>query len=74
MYALGNVRNIIIPGSVVELKTHIFDGCMLTNAVLEYGVPYISANMFSRCRDMTGIEIADSVAVIGNSAFGRCHS
>lgn len=53
------------------IGTGIFDACSVTNAVLKYGIPYISANMFSRT-PLENIVIADTVSVIGSSAFSGC--
>ena len=70
-FSYGGVRHVIIPGSVKDIGSELFDAGSVTNAILESGVPYISANMFSRT-PLENIDIADTVSIIGSSAFASC--
>lgn len=71
-FAHGGVKDVTIPGSVRKIGVSVFDIAPLTNVVLRYGVPYVAANMFSRCHSLTDVTMADSISMIGSSAFSGC--
>ena len=60
-------------GSALEVPWHNYRD-MINRVVIEYGATGIGPYAFSYCRNMTSVEIPNSVAFIYQNAFGDCSS
>ena len=60
-------------GSALEVPWHNYRD-MINRVVIEYGATGIGPYAFSYCRNMTSVEIPNSVAFIYQTAFGDCSS
>ncbi|MBQ2906748.1 MAG: leucine-rich repeat domain-containing protein [Bacteroidales bacterium] len=59
--------------AIIETETNtLISGCM--NSFIPNGVTSIGDNAFSRCYNLTSIEIPNSVTSIGITAFSNCYS
>ena len=67
------IKNLIIPESIQELKYYVFRGCSgLTSVVIPNSVTYIGGSAFTGCSSLTSVEIPNSVTGIGEWAFFGC--
>ena len=69
-FANTNLESIILPGTVADLGTNIFEGCSnLTSVTLPEGIKYIPISLFLSCSNLKSITIPSSVEHIGAYAF-----
>ena len=67
------IKNLIIPETVQELKSYVFSGCSgLTSVEIPNSVTYIGSEAFDGCSGLTSVVIPNSVTSIGNMAFYDC--
>ena len=67
------IKNLIIPESVQELKFGVFYGCSgLTSVSIGNSVTSIGNSAFSGCSGLTSVSIGNSVTSIGEYAFRGC--
>ena len=67
------IKNLIIPESIQELKFAAFYGCSgLTSVEIPNSVTTIGERLFYGCSGLTSVEIPNSVTSIGDFAFDRC--
>ncbi|MGN0213172.1 MAG: leucine-rich repeat protein [Muribaculaceae bacterium] len=67
------IKNLIIPETIQELKSRVFYGCSgLTSVVIPNSVTRIKGSAFAYCSGLTSVEIPNSVISIDNSAFSGC--
>ena len=67
------IKNLIIPETVQELKSYVFSGCSgLTSVEIPNSVTYIGSEAFDGCSGLTSVVIPNSVTSIGNMAFNDC--
>jgi hypothetical protein len=70
-----NLKTVIIPDSVTEIKRSAFSGCTnLTNVTIPNSVTIIESAAFYGCTSLTNITIPESVTYIGMVAFNNCTS
>lgn len=66
-----NLKQITVPGTVMEVAYSAFSGCTaLENVVLEEGIQSLGASAFSDCSSMKDITVPNSVTEIDNNAIG----
>ena len=67
------IKNLIIPESVQELKSYVFLGCRgLTSVSIGNSVTSIGYAAFWKCSGLTSVEIPNSVTSIDRWAFEDC--
>ena len=67
------IKNLIIPETVQELKSYVFQKCRgLTSVEIPNSVTSIGIEAFAFCSGLTSIEFPNSVTSIGRSAFNGC--
>ena len=67
------IKDLIIPNSVTEIKKSAFSGCSgLTSVTIANGVTSIGNSAFQNCSGLTSVTIPNSVSNIGGSAFRDC--
>ena len=68
------IKKLIIPESIQELKSYVFYGCSgLTSVEIPNSVTSIGERVFTCCSGLTSVEIPNSVTSIGSSAFNGCY-
>ncbi len=69
----GNVSNLSIPNSVINIGDSVFKGYQnLTNVIIPDSVKSIDSKAFEDCINLTSIIIPDSVTSIDDSTFWGC--
>ena len=69
------VKDIVIPSTVKEIKEYAFSGCSgLTSVTIPNSVTSIGDRAFSVCSGLTSVTIPNSVTSIGEFAFNGCSS
>ena len=68
------LEEIAIPESVTEIGDYAFGACGLTTFTVPESVTVIDNGVFSRCSNLTAINIHDGVNKIGGMAFAECSS
>ena len=68
------ISSLVIPSSVSEWSSSVFQFNPLTTVVIEDGVTYIPDKAFFSCSSLAHIDIPNSVTSIGDNAFGLCSS
>lgn len=69
------IKNLIIPETVQELKSYVFYNCSgLTSVVIPNSVTSIGMDAFRECSGLTSVSIGNSVTEIGRYAFSNCTS
>lgn len=72
---VGDKANIIIPGTVTEIRENAFIVCInLKSVAIPDTVITIGSVAFSACFSLTSIIIGSGVISIGESAFNSCNS
>ena len=67
------IKNLIIPETVQELKYGVFYSCSgLTSVVIPNSVTSIGSSAFEGCSGLTSVVIPNCVTSIGSSAFEGC--
>ena len=67
------IKNLIIPETVQELKSYVFYGCSgLTSVEIPNSVTSIGDDAFYGCSGLTSVEIPNSVTSIGSGVFSGC--
>ena len=67
------IKNLIIPETVQELKSYVFYGCSgLTSVEIPNSVTSIYSYAFNGCSGLTSVRIGNSVTSIGSHAFYGC--
>ena len=67
------VKDLVIPSTVKEIKKYAFSGCSgLTSVTIPNSVTSIGDYAFDGCSGFTSVTIPNSVTWIGTSAFGNC--
>ena len=70
----GGLSNVIIPGSVTEIRESAFEGCTrLSEVEIPEGVKSIGDFSFCECDGLTNVSLPNSVTNIGFCAFARCN-
>jgi hypothetical protein len=67
-----NFQTIVIPGSVITIKSWALAQTNLTGVIIPDSVTSIGASAFSNCTNLRSATIPGSVKTIGNNAFQRC--
>jgi len=63
-FAQSNIRGIIIPGTVREIKSYAFERCLsLENVWVAEGVKIIKDGAFERCRSLRKVIIPENVII-----------
>lgn len=74
-YHCTDLRNIVIPSSVVHIDDNAFTNCSnLTSVTMSNGNMVIGNYVFFGCENLASITIPDSVTSIGEHAFEGCTS
>lgn len=68
----SNLKEIIIPNSVVNIGERAFSNCGLTNITIPNSITTLSDYTFYGCSALTSVTIGESVKEIGRSAFSGC--
>ena len=70
-----NLKNIIIPDSVIEIYDYAFAECdNLESAAIGRGVQKIGYQMFANCSHLKSVSFTDSVTEIAFYAFSECNN
>ncbi len=73
--AYDKLTDIIIPGSVTEIRHGAFSNCKnLTSVQIPHGVRRIDTWCFEECEKLKSVTIPESVTEICHTAFGGCKS
>ena len=65
-----NLTNIIIPGSIQNIDSYMFDGCSnLERVIIKEGIKRIANGAFRSCTKLKEIDIPSSVTTIDDNVF-----
>lgn len=74
-YGCDNLKNIVLPNSVISIGEHAFYGCSaLTTIEIPNSVISIGSAAFGYCEALITVKIPDSVTSIGSAAFASCYA
>ena len=74
-FAYCPITSVVIPESVVSIKTSAFEQCLdLTSLTLSEGLKSIGNKAFFGCLNLTSLTIPNSVTDIENGAFSSCQN
>ncbi len=77
LYSLAstNIRNIIIPNSVISLGENVFDSCLLLESIsFPTSIDTLTSGMCIYCDSLTDIYIPDNITRIEYNVFRGCTS
>jgi len=73
VFAVTNIKEIILPDSIQSIEFNAFNGCdNLENVVLNQGLKTISDGAFGDCSSIRQIVIPDTVTSVNARAFKDC--
>ncbi|SDB22190.1 Leucine rich repeat-containing protein [Ruminococcaceae bacterium FB2012] len=74
-YKNKTVKNVVIPETVTELASGVFNGCSeLLSVTLPSGISKMDDLTFYECTKLESITIPGGVTEIAKNAFGRCRA
>ncbi len=74
-FSESSLTEIVIPGSVKEIKPVAFDDCKnLVKVTLSEGLEKLSKDAFSGCSSLTSIAIPEGIKTIEKGTFSNCKS
>ena len=73
-YGCDMLQNVVIPESVYEMETSVFERSGLYYQKLPQSITAIGAWTFKDCPNLVKVECSDNLEAIGDYAFERCAS
>ena len=71
-YGCDNIKNVVIPSSVVSVGESAFENSGVTNASLNNNIIEIERSVFKNCKSLKEINIPYNVMQIDDDAFNGC--
>ena len=73
-YGCDVLQNVIIPETVLDMETSVFERSGLSYQKLPQSLRYIAGWTFKDCKNLTTVECSDALESIGDNAFERCEN
>ncbi len=71
----GNLKSVIVPGTVNEIENDCFSNCKnIEEVILNEGIQLLGTFSFYDCRQLKSITIPKSVKSIGRFCFSACYN
>ena len=70
-YGCDVLQNVIIPETVLDMETSVFERSGLSYQKLPQSLRYIAGWTFKDCKNLTTVECSDALESIGDNAFER---
>lgn len=71
-YGLENLKEIVLPEGLKEIKNYAFGGCAIEDITLPESLTTIGNEAFRYCESLKSIVIPEATLNIGSGAFGYC--
>ena len=73
-YGCDVLQNVVIPETVLDMETSVFERSGLGYQKLPQSLRYIAGWTFKDCKNLTAVECSDALESIGDNAFERCEN